>query len=268
MKITPVFPSFGVEIEQLDLAEPIAAETALELRRLFRAHRLLLVRGQRLGVEDQRRFIGSFATVQQFRNGLYHTYISNVLGDPTGRDRLPFHSDAAFLPTPVWGLSLYGEEVASGSSPTTFVSSVRAWEALDAASKERVSGLSALHILDREPAGLNRRVRIDQLDPAAPPNRYHRAIHPIVRELGDGEDRALFVSEFHTSHVVGIEMAVSEAMLQELFATAYAPEQVYEHHWSRDDLLVWNNVALQHGRPRTVDDAPRTLRRMVLTASL
>lgn len=269
MKVSPIFPAFGVEIQGLNLAEPIPSESAMELRRLFRNHHLLVVRGQQLSIDDQLRFVQSFARVQKFRNGLFHAYISNILGDPTGRDRLPFHSDGAFLNNPVWGLSLYGEEVASVSSPTTFVSSVRACAALPEPLRDRIAGLSVMHILDREPPqGRNRRVRIDQLDSSAPENRYHRAIHPIVRPFGDGDGPALFVNEFHTSHVVGMDLEESEALLQDLFVLAYSPEHVYEHRWFRDDLLVWNNIALQHGRPRTVDDTPRTLRRMVLTDSL
>jgi taurine dioxygenase len=50
-----------------------------------------------------------------------------------------------------------------------------------------------------------------------------------------------------------------------LLGYIYAPDNLYEHHWRTGDLIVWNNLALQHSRARVETDAPRTLRRLVLT---
>lgn len=41
---------------------------------------------------------------------------------------------------------------------------------------------------------------------------------------------------------------------------------VYGHRWDAGDPIVWDNVALQHGRPpQPRPDTPRTLRRTFLT---
>ena len=35
----------------------------------------------------------------------------------------------------------------------------------------------------------------------------------------------------------------------QLFAILYDEANVYHHHWRQDDLVIWDNIALQHGRP-------------------
>ena len=39
------------------------------------------------------------------------------------------------------------------------------------------------------------------------------------------------------------------ALLEALFAHLYAAPRRLEHRWRNGDLIVWDNVALQHGRP-------------------
>jgi alpha-ketoglutarate-dependent taurine dioxygenase len=42
----------------------------------------------------------------------------------------------------------------------------------------------------------------------------------------------------------------------------YDPGNVYCHHWQVGDLVVWNNVALQHAREKLPGEGERTFRRV------
>jgi alpha-ketoglutarate-dependent taurine dioxygenase len=65
-----------------------------------------------------------------------------------------------------------------------------------------------------------------------------------------------------TSGIADLPKAESEALLEELFQHLYAPENVIEHHWRKDDLAIWDNLALQHARPNVEAEGPaRTLRK-------
>ena len=44
----------------------------------------------------------------------------------------------------------------------------------------------------------------------------------------------------------------------------YAPDNVYTHRWQPDDLLIWDNHALQHARD-VPGESPRTLRRVAIS---
>ena len=71
-------------------------------------------------------------------------------------------------------------------------------------------------------------------------------------------------NELHTDHVVGVPAAESAALLADLFAALYDDSNTYRHEWSVGDLVLWDNVALHHGR-RGFDPAERrTLQRVTL----
>ena len=67
-----------------------------------------------------------------------------------------------------------------------------------------------------------------------------------------------------TSRVVELPDDESEALLQELFDVLYDPTEVYEHTWQVGDLVVFDNLALQHARGNVLADGPaRTLRKVI-----
>jgi len=94
-----------------------------------------------------------------------------------------------------------------------------------------------------------------------------RATHPVAFDCPFGGAPALYLSDMQTFGIEGMDKAHSDALLDQAFQVMYAPEAVYEHRWEAGDLLVWNNVALQHARGNvSFDGAPRTLRRVAFAA--
>ena len=82
----------------------------------------------------------------------------------------------------------------------------------------------------------------------------------------------LYVSELHTSHVSELTSAKSERLVQDLFRHLHDPRALYSHHWREGDLVIWDNIAMQHGR-RFHSDTPEndassrcTLRRVAVNA--
>jgi taurine dioxygenase len=67
-----------------------------------------------------------------------------------------------------------------------------------------------------------------------------------------------------TSHVVGLPPEESEALIQELFSRLYADDNIYSHSWQTNDLIIWDNLALQHCRPAPMGSTTRHLRRQSL----
>jgi taurine dioxygenase len=74
----------------------------------------------------------------------------------------------------------------------------------------------------------------------------------------------LFVSQQMTAHIEGMAPDESEALLEELFAHLYRPEVVVDHEWRQGDLVVWDNLAVQHARGNVEIEGPeRTLRKVI-----
>jgi taurine dioxygenase len=64
--------------------------------------------------------------------------------------------------------------------------------------------------------------------------------HPVTGR------KSLFINEAHTSRVVGVPEDESAALLARLCAHIVDPEFRYEHQWRAGDLLMWDNVSVQH----------------------
>ena len=58
------------------------------------------------------------------------------------------------------------------------------------------------------------------------------------------------------------DAALYHRLARPMWAVLYAPANVFEHQWAPGDLALWDNFALQHGRPEWPVSAPRSLRRV------
>jgi taurine dioxygenase len=156
-------------------------------------------------------------------------------------------------------LSLYGLAVEPPVASTSYVSMGHRWDALPEELRVRVDGLEARHGFDTKYP--NRGADDDVAD-----GFYARPVS-LVRPVAYRHPRTgrtlLYVSQQATMEIVGLSAEENEELLGELFAHLYAPEHVYEHDWREGDLVVWDNIATQHGRANVVlDGRVRTLRKV------
>jgi taurine dioxygenase len=69
---------------------------------------------------------------------------------------------------------------------------------------------------------------------------------PVVRTHPVTGRKGLFVNEAHTACLVGVPEDEGAALLAELCAHVTKPQFRYEHQWRAGDLLMWDNIAVQH----------------------
>lgn len=268
--MVPITGSIGIELQDLDMSRPFDEDEVAVLREAFDTGGVLLVRGQRLRDEDQDRFVTTLGQLHTFRWGTTVEYLSNVIEDNpslAGSRRLLFHNDGAYRDDVAAGTCLYAQDVSPTSPPTAFANTVRAYERLSDELKARIEGLHAYNMFDpRDEDAEQKRVRLADYGPDDDLSPILATEHPVVITVPHTGQKALFVNEFNTSHLVeyGPDSAEGEALLQELFAAIYAEDNVYTHHYENDDLVLFNNLTVQHARTGQIDANPRTLRRLVL----
>jgi taurine dioxygenase len=270
MRIAPLSPALGVEVIGLDVAESMPVEILDELRQLLNRHGLLLFRAQTLTPERQVCLAGEFGPIAPNGDGSLFKHVAN---NPTAgaidfisESRLLMHSDLQFAPLPLLGLSLYGKSIGVGAPPTLFANAARAYEKLAPATKLRIESLMVLQAADLRPgANLSYRPQLTQIA-GRPHAEFPRTVHPLAYRHPRTGSPVLFASEHQSVHVIGLTEADSEALIEELFAALYEPSNMYNHEWRTGDLLIWDNIMLQHGRPETPAGSPRVLRRVVLAS--
>lgn len=268
----PVSPALGEEIEGLRLDQPFDAGVQQALRQLLDERSLLVIRGEEIAIEDQIRLVELLGPVSdEFELGTYCSYLSNVDGWLED-GRLAFHADLTYSASPLLALSLYATEIAGAVAPTQFASLRGGYAALPAGLRERIAGLETIHICARNQADgsqLKLRLDVDLPDPDhadyATIDEYPRRTWPVVLPHHRTGEPMLFVSEMF-SHIAGLPYEASEALLDEIFACLHAAENIYTHEWRQNDLVLWDNRAVHHGRPGfRGSGGVRTLRRVIAT---
>jgi taurine dioxygenase len=268
----------GVEVRGIDLRCELSSADATELRRLFAENHLILFRGQDLTAEDQIRVSRVFGPLMdEYSDGDYHTLVSNKAANSVANypEGLAWHQDASYLRWPFAGLALYAVEVARDSTPTLFASLARAWRLLSDDLRRRLEDLEAVHLMDfSTPKGSysapttksgRRAPRLRDLPAdAGPDNGYPRSIQPVVVPHPATGIPLLYVDEVATGEILGLSEEESDSLLDRIRQLLYDDDNIATHHWEVGDLIVWDNIAVQHNRPRMSGTAPRTLRRTVI----
>lgn len=244
---------FGVEAE-VEVARGLTDEHKQELRRLYALDGLLLIRGLALSMEDQLDFCSIFGPVLR---GEHDTYlVSNVAKDGfLGDLELLFHHDIPYVPAPFLAGALYALDVSEGVSGTKFASGLRAYERLPRSLRERIDGLNALFV---RPRNEDRRNRLSDCLPGD-----NCAVHAVVQRQGRTGRPYIFVNGQSTACLIGLSESESDALIAEMLSHLYAKDNVVEHTWKKGDLVVWDNLALQHARDK-ITGGVRTLQRVTV----
>jgi taurine dioxygenase len=250
----------GVELRGVDLREPLDAHEVAALRRSLAERHLLVFRDQQLDASRQEEIGALFgALVDEGGTGAHHVFVSNARADGVlGEGRpLLFHADNLFTDRPLTTVALYGLVIGDGGAPTRFANAERACAALGPEQRRALDSAAVLNLSGF--AGGWYRYRDATTEPHHP-----RAVHPVIlRNPRTGRD-TLSVSEQQSDRILELPAEESEAVLAELFALLYADDNVVTHHWRTGDLVVWDNLALQHGRPAIAGAGERTLRRVAM----
>jgi taurine dioxygenase len=239
---------FGAEVD-VDLSQALAPEQAAALRDLFFERSLLLFRDQRLTMDQQVRAVGYVSQVLAPSSG-YLTPEDGILNTAP----LDFHSDLCATPLPFDAISLHAQDVDEGRTSTLFASPLRAYRGLPDAMKAKLAPLQVNMVQTLADKS--------QLSYDVAPSAFNM-VRPLVHRHRTTGEPLLICSESSAARIEGWGRAESEALLGELFAAIYAPGNRLEHVWRNGDLVLWDNLALQHGRPPVTPGRPRRMQRVV-----
>ena len=146
--------------------------------------------------------------------------------------------------------------------PTFFADAVGAAGRLPSELRARVRGRRALNVFDLSDQRGDVRFREATLGPETPLSP--RYAHPVLMRHPTTGQELLSVNEMQTDRIIGLDEPESEETIHALWALLYAPENTYAQQWRVGDLVVWDNIAVQHGRPAPPRHEPRTMRRVTM----
>lgn len=254
MEFRPLHPDFGAEVLGFDIQTGGSADEIAELRDAYDRHSLLLFRGGgRVSHARHVEITGWFGPPAPIANdgqGSLVTVLQNE--ESSGRLQLPFHSDLTYTDVPIKAICLQAIAVPDGGTSTTYVSSAAAWDKLPKALQDELADKTLRH---------HYVTRMSEMDwPVFVAEHPVRLLHPRTGRP------ILLVTENHAERIIELDEARSRAVIDELFGYLYAEEARYRHCWQLDDLIMWDNLAIQHAR--TEEAHPRAGKRALQRVAL
>ncbi len=277
LNIVPNKAVLGAEVRGIDLKSLDEAQFAA-FKRAWHQHEVLLVRGQTLSDQDLVAFSRRFGdldwapvqeTGRRFVEGIPEIYIvSNVKlnGEPIGSlgsGEAVWHTDMSYLDVPPMASMLYALEIPPVGGNTSFCSMYAIYDALPAALKQRIATLKIKHDGTYNSGGYVRQGVTPTDDPRTSPG----AVHPLVCTHPDTGRQMLYLGRRRNAYLLGLELAESEALLDELWQYVERPEFSWEHVWQVGDLVMWDNRCTMHRRDPFDDSARRIMHRTQIKGS-
>jgi taurine dioxygenase len=271
IEVIPTGTALAAEVRGIDLRDVDAAAFA-RLVQAWHEHSVLLIRDQTLNDRELIAFSRRFGdldwapiqeTGRRFVEGMPEIYIvSNVIvnGEPIGSlgdGEAAWHTDMSYLEMPPKASMLYALEVPPSGGNTSFCSMYGVYEALPADLKARIAGLKIKHDGTYNSGGYVRQGVTPTDDPRTSPG----AVHPLVCTHPDTGRRMLYLGRRRNAYLVGLELAQSEALLDELWSFVDRPQSAWEHVWRVGDLVLWDNRCTMHRRDSFDPETRRIMHR-------
>jgi taurine dioxygenase len=256
--VTPTGAALGAEVGGVDLRRISDADFAA-IHRAWLEHLVLLFRGQSLNDDDltgfSRRFGKlDFAPIQEngrrFVEGHPEIYVvSNVIENgeaigSLGAGEAVWHTDMSYLEDPPKASMLYAIEIPPAGGNTGFTNMYQAYQELPEALKRRVAGLRVKHDGTYNSGGYVRQGVTPTDDPREAPGTYH----PIVCTHPETGRQCLYLGRRRNAYLEGLELAESEALLDEVWRYATRDELTWYNTWRVGDVVLWDNRCTMHRR--------------------
>jgi taurine dioxygenase/putative 2-oxoglutarate oxygenase len=254
MQIKPLTESIGAEICDVDIAAGISDADFKRIYNTWIDRTIILLRGQRLGHEDQIAFTARFGEVASYTRPQFGIpgypeilVLSNIQKDgrPIGSPHSGrvWHTDGHYLAAPPAGSLLYAIEVPPDGGDTWFANMFAAYEALSPAMKARIEGLRAVisrvqsrpyNYPDRAPVTDQEREEwLDMPQPLV-------LTHPVSGR------KALYTGGNVPWRIEGLPDEESVSLITYLQEFSVRPRYTYRHRWQAGDVILWDNRSAMH----------------------
>ena len=268
IKLKPISKNLGVEVEGVDLKNPLSPEQVSVVYDALIRHKVLVFKRIGLNHAQQVRFTYelSEASANIGAPTIGHTVFGHVENYPEifsvyqGEKSKPrdltryeaiatkhpwtgYHCDITACVNPPSIGMLRGDIIPEGVGNTNFGNLAAAYETLDESTKTQVESLMAEHEYK-----YGKSTGTEAGDSIA--SRRMISQHPLVTVHPDTGEKVLFNSPGFLKFVVGLNDEDSTALLHKIWG--HSVEFTIEHVWEEGDLVVWDERSTTHRAPTDI----------------
>jgi taurine dioxygenase len=187
--------------------------------------------------------------------------ISNIIEDGKaigglGDGEAFWHTDSSFVDVPPAASLLRSLECPppSAGGATSFLNCYSAYDTLPDSTKKRIDGLTMIHAATHSSGGRAHKGFESVEDVSKVPG----ARQPMVRTHPETGRKSLFLGRRINAYVIGLPVAESEELLDELWGHMVQEKFTWTQEWQVGDLIWWDNRCAMHRRD-AFDPATRRL---------
>ena len=244
IRIRPVTPFIGAEVEGVDLGDPSEAQLA-ELKQALLEHKVLFFRDQHHLTAHQHRDFAAHWGELEIHPLLAQGEIPEVVHFDRGEDNPGteniWHVDVTWQERPPLGSVLRALDVPDAGGDTLWSDMGNAYDALPDQIKERIDGLTATHDFTPSFGRSMPPEKLAQMQQLYPPQH-----HPVVRTHPETGRRTLFVNSLFTTGLDGVDPVEGEELLRRLLDQVKMPDFQVRLRWAPGTVAFWDNRATQH----------------------
>ncbi|WP_232495708.1 TauD/TfdA dioxygenase family protein [Novosphingobium kaempferiae] len=261
--IRPVQPTIGAEIEGVDLSKPLTDELREEIRAAVLKWKVVFFRDQSLDDASQAAFAANFGPLYTHPTTRHDAANKEVHAIAAKYDREyekklgykvkpgeAYHSDTSWRLVPTWGAVLRDVNLPEVGGDTIWVDANLAYETLPEELKQRLEGKYVTHNF------------VPALELSG--HEYPIVAHKIVRTHRETGKKILWVNFSQQPQILGIELAESRELLEEVLRQYKRPDLQARFSWRPGTVAFWDNRATVHFAVRNYGDFPRELHRILI----
>ncbi len=264
--VTPITPTIGAQISDIDLTLLHPKTVYDDLRTALAKHKVIFFRDQNMTDDQFHTFGDNFGTLEKHEffptvENHPHIQVITTTGGNTGTDR--WHTDVTFREAPSSASILRAIDIPPDcGGDTMWLCTNAAFKGLSKNLQTLLLNLEGVHDMRHGMKGYLDENTVEKSVKGNPP-RAHPA---VIKHPTTGKPH-LFINSIWTSEIKGLEEDEGKALLNFLFEHVKKPEFQVRFKWEKNSIAIWDNIATQH---YAVSDYnyTRVMNRMIVNGSL
>ncbi len=251
-QINKLTPNIGAEIVEKNIFDNLTTTVCDKIYDALIENKVIFFRNQKITNTEHINFAKSFGEIEPPHPVYPHVdqhpeivLLENDEKRPPDTD--VWHTDVTFKPNPPFASILYSKIIPSNGGDTLWSCLSSIYDALPNELKNYLENLNAVHDMgdfrntfaNKESTGSAEKLNEGFI-------KFGSSIHPVIKTHPVTKRKLIYVNPGFTNHILGLNAADSNNLLNYLFTFMNKPEFQIRFKWTENTIAIWDNRCTMH----------------------